>query len=272
MQLRGTVGVLTGASRGLGVVIAEHLARAGVDLALAARGESELQEQAERLRALGVRAIAVPTDVTRPDDLERLVEQTEAELGPVDLLVNNAGIERYRLFEDYALDEIEAIVKTNLVAAQWLTRLVLPGMIARRRGHIVNVASAAGKIGEPYNLNYCASKHGMVGFTWGLRAEMRARRTGVSASVVCPTFVSGQGMFHDWSKGAKPPLLAGVTTPDKVARAVVRAVEKDKAEIIVAPGLGPLVDVVHALSPDLGAAILGSAGVYRFLRRAVEGR
>jgi short-subunit dehydrogenase len=270
MQLEGTVGVLTGASRGLGVAIAEHLARAGVHLALAARSEAGLDQQAQRLRAYGVRVLPVPTDVTDPDQLERLVERTTAELGPIGLLVNNAGIELYRFFEDYTFQEIEAIVKTNLVAAQWLTKLVLPGMIERRCGHVVNVASAAGKIGEPYNLNYCASKHGLVGFTWGLRAEMRERATGVSASVVCPTFVSGQGMFHDWSRGARPPVLARATTPEKVAAAVVRAVVKDRAEIIVAPGLGALVDVVHALSPDLGAALLRRSGVYRFLRQAVH--
>lgn len=270
MELAGTVGILTGASRGLGVEVAEHLARAGVDLALAARSEAGLAEQAARLRALGVRALPVRADVTQPDDLQRLVERTEEELGPVGLLVNNAGVERYRFYEDYALGEIETIIKTNLIAAQWLTRLVLPGMIARGRGHIVNVASAAGKIGEPYNLNYCASKHGMIGFTWALRAEMRERRTGVSASVVCPTFVTGAGMFYDWSRGAAPPLLSRATTAAKVARAVVRAIRKDRAEIIVAPGLGPLIDVFHALSPDLGAALLRRAGVYRFLRRAVE--
>jgi uncharacterized protein len=134
MRLKGTVGILTGSSRGIGVYLAEALTRRGVRLALAARSKDELDEVTERVQSLGAHAIAIPTDVARREDLESLVERTTAELGPPDVLVNNAGIERYAEFHSYDLDLIERIIRVNVVAAEVLTRLVVPGMIDRARG------------------------------------------------------------------------------------------------------------------------------------------
>src|SRR5688572_20642916 len=119
MELRGTVGILTGASRGIGVYLAEALAQKGVDLALAARSAEDLETTAKSVRDLGVRVIAVPTDVTDRAALENLVSRTRDELGPVDILVNNAGIEHYDYFEEADLDRIESIIKTNLISAEW---------------------------------------------------------------------------------------------------------------------------------------------------------
>lgn len=270
MKLRGTVGILTGASRGIGVRIAEALAREGVNLALAARSAEDLEQTAARAQELGVRAVAVPTDVTKRADLETLVERARNELGPVDLLVNNAGIEHYVHYEEIDLDEIEAIMTTNVIAAQVLTRLVLPGMIERRRGHIVNVASLAGKTALPYNVVYASSKHALVGFSWSLREEVRPHGLGVS--VVCPSFVSDTGLFARWSKGRNAPKLAGMVGPDKVTRAVIKAIESDRAEIIVARGLGKVTDVVHAISPELTTGIARRSGVYDMLAKAASRR
>jgi short-subunit dehydrogenase len=269
MKLSGTVGIVTGASRGLGVVIAERLARAGVDLALAARSQDELEKVAGDVGRFGHRVIAVPTDVNKADDRIDLVQRTTEELGPPDLLVNNAGIERYGQFQ--TLDpqkDIADIITTNLISIEQLTRVVVPGMVDRRKGHIVNVASLAGKTGVPFNSVYSSTKHGLVGFTWSLREELRSY--GVGVSVVCPTFVTDEGMFSRWSQGAKPPSAARPVTPEEVADAVVKAVEHNKPEILVTKGLGKIADVLYALSPDLALSVSRRMGVFRFVRKATE--
>ncbi|MGH2753528.1 MAG: SDR family NAD(P)-dependent oxidoreductase [Actinomycetota bacterium] len=268
MDLRGTVGILTGASRGIGVYLAQELARKGVDLALAARSAEDLEATAKLMSDLGARSITVPTDVTRRSDLEELVARASDELGPVDLLVNNAGIEHYAYFEEADLDVIENVLKTNVIAAEWLTRLVLPDMVRRRKGHIANIASVAGKTAAPYNTVYSSSKHALVGFSWSLREEMK--RYGVGVSAICPGYVADAGMFYDWSQGEKPPGLTRTVTPEKVATRTVEAIEKDLAEVIVAPGVLKIVDVLHAISPRLTTIIARRSGGYAFLERGVK--
>lgn len=268
MQLKNTVGIVTGASRGIGVVLAEHLARKGVDLALAARSEADLEKTAEKVRVYGIRAITVPTDVTDNADLRTLVDRTTGELGPVDLLVNNAGIERYTRFVAHDPEMIEAILRTNVTAVELLTRFVLPGMVERRRGHIVNISSAAGKTAVPYNTVYSSSKHALVGFSWSLREEMKP--LGIGVSVVCPGFVSDTGMAHSWMNGRKAPKVAGMVSPQKVAEEMIRAIEKDRAEVIVSGGLGKIVDVFHAISPALTTSIARRSGLYAFLEKEAE--
>ena len=264
MQLNGAVAIITGASRGLGVFIAERLARKGMKLALAARSADDLAATAERLEPLGTQTIAVATDVTKRADLRRLVKRTNDELGPVDVLVNNAAIEKLARFPTIELDDIDAIIKTNVVALEVLTRLVVPSMIERRRGHIVNIASMAGKVSVPYNAVYASSKHAVVGFSWSLREELKPFGIGVSA--VCPTFVSEAGMYVQWAE-ERPPRATSTVTPDDVADATVKAIEKNRAEILVVPGLGKVADVLHAISPDLAAFGARRFGLYDFLAR-----
>ena len=269
MKLVGTVGIVTGASRGIGVSIAERLARSGVDLALAARSSEDLEKVAGDVGRFGHRVITVPTDVTKLDDLERLVQRTTDELGAPDLLVNNAGIERYGQFDTFDPEQdIADIIQTNLIAVEQLTRVVVPGMIERRGGHIVNISSMAGKIGVPFNSVYSSAKHGLVGFTWSLREELRGY--GIGVSVVCPTFVAEEGMFYRWSQGAKPPAVARPVTPREVADEVVKAVERDKAEVLVTKGLGKVVDVLYAASPDLALGLSRRLGLFRFIRKAAD--
>ena len=268
MELRGTVGIVTGASRGIGVYLAETLARKGVDLALAARSAEDLESTAKSVRDHGVRAITVPTDVTNRADLEKLVARANDELGPVDLLVNNAGVEHYDYFEEADLDRIESILKTNLVAAEWLTRLVLPEMVRRRKGHIANIASVAGKTAAPYNTVYSSSKHGLVGFSWSLREEMKPY--GIGVSVINPGYVGESGMFYDWSQGEAPPGLIKTVSPQKVADKTIEAIEKDKPEVNVTTGLANIVDVLHAISPRFTTYVARRTGAYKFLERGVK--
>lgn len=268
MELKGCVGILTGASRGIGVHIARELAQAGVRLALAARDRAGLEATAALVRDHGGEAVVVPTDVARLGDLENLVGQAEERLGPVDLLINNAGIERYADYTEVALEDIETIIEVNLLAPMRLTRLVVPGMVARGRGHVVNLASVAGKTAMPYNTTYSASKHGLVGFSWSLREELRPR--GVGVSVVCPAGVSEVGMWASWEEEGREPLTVRTVSPQRVARAVVRAVERNRAEVIVGNALLRSVDVLHALSPELTTRVARLSGAYDLFRSRWE--
>ncbi len=261
MDLRDRIVLITGASRGLGVDMAQAFARKGARLALAARSEDELGKVRADVEQMGAEAVDIPTDVSDLASLKKLVDQATSRLGPIDVLVNNAGIEQVCDFENMKLEDIEQIVQVNVVGLTWLTRLVAPSMVERRSGHIVNIASMAGLVPVPHNAVYSATKHAVVGLTRSLRAELGDHNVGVS--VVCPGFVEG-GMFQRW--GRKAPPMAGSVTPAQVAAAVVRAVEHNKAEISVNKGLGKISDWVTAVSPDLTINMMKRTGVAGFLR------
>ncbi|GIW18111.1 SDR family oxidoreductase [Tepidiforma sp.] len=231
-NLQDRVAVVTGASRGLGTYIAKELAGAGCHVVLAARTAPALESLAEEIRGMGRRALAVACDVADADSRRSLVSAAQAEFGRIDILVNNAGIEVTAHFEDQDDEELDRIIRVNLIAAMQLTRLVLPGMLERKRGHIVNIASLAGKVPVPYSSPYSASKAGLIAFTEGIRMEFRKR--GVSASAICPGFVAEAGMYADWERqtGAKATFLAGTVKPERVARDVVKAIRKDRPEML----------------------------------------
>ncbi|MDP1570872.1 MAG: SDR family NAD(P)-dependent oxidoreductase [Vicinamibacterales bacterium] len=178
-DLRGQRALVTGASRGLGLHIAERLAREGIALVLAARDREKLDQVAEKCRALGVRVEVVSADVARAEDRARLSKEAAA----IDILVNNAGIEVTQLLVDQSEDEVRAQIEINLVAPIELTRASLPAMIARGSGVIVNVSSMSGKSATPYNSVYAATKHGLVGLSSSLEVELHG--TGVHVGVVC---------------------------------------------------------------------------------------
>lgn len=231
-ELRGRNGILTGASRGLGVHMARALAREGVNLALAARSAHALEEVREEVLSLGVKAVALPTDLTEAAQVEALAEEAERELGSVDLLVNNAGVEFTAPYEEYPREKLHAAVNVNLLAAMLLTHAVLPGMLLRGRGHIVNISSLAGKIGFPCQTPYAATKAGLIMFTHSLRAELVDQPVGVS--VICPGFVADDGMYARRENiGWPAPAALKPTTTDKVVAAVIKAVKQNTAERIV---------------------------------------
>jgi short-subunit dehydrogenase len=260
-SLDGKVVLLTGASRGLGVDMARAFAARKARLALAARSAEELETVRKEIIATGATAVAIPADVGDQRSLKSLVEKTEQALGPIDVLVNNAGIEQVCEFEDMALEDIARIVQVNVTGLIWLTRLVLPSMIRRRSGHVVNLASVAGLTAVPHNAVYSASKHAVVGISRSLRAEMADH--GIGVSVVCPGFVDG-GMFSQW--GRKPPKMAGMVSPQSVAAAVVSAVERNRAEVVVNKGLGKITDWFVAVAPDFTIGVMNRTGVVGFLR------
>jgi short-subunit dehydrogenase len=259
-ELRGRIALVTGASGGLGAHLARRLAREGMNVALAARREPELSALAGELETLGVRAAALPADLSDLDQIDPLVERAEAALGPIDLLVNNAGVEASGAFTACTREELTSMVDLNLTAPMLLTHRVLAGMLARRRGHVVFISSLAGKIGPAYNEPYAATKAGLVGLTQSLRAEYLHEPVGFS--VICPGFIAGDGMYQRMvEEGVKSNRLMGETTVEKVTEATVRAIQRDLPEVIetgapvrpmlalaqVAPGL------VERIAPRFGA-------------------
>ncbi len=268
-DLRGRTAILTGASKGLGVYVARALAKEGTNLVLAARSVSALEAVREEVERLGVSAIAVPTDVGDRSALESLVERSQSEFGAIDILVNNAGIELTLAYHKLRPEEIEEMVRVNLIAPMHLTWLVLPGMLERGKGHIVNMSSLAGKAGPAYEEPYGATKAGLIGFTQSLRGTYR--RHGVSTSVVCPGFVE-DGMYAKTKQefGVEAPRRLGVSKPEAVARGVIRAIKKDLPEVIVNPGPIRWLLAASAMSPSLGEWILERTGAHAVFRKVAK--
>jgi short-subunit dehydrogenase len=260
-DLRGVNAIITGASRGIGPYIAKTLAAQGVNVALAARSAEKLEETRRACDALGVKAIAVATDVTSMDDLRGLVAAAERDLGAIDILVNNAGIEVKGTVADYTLEQVDGVLLTNLSAPIWLTKLVLPGMLARKRGAIVHMSSMAGKSAAPYNSIYSASKHALNGFSDSANYELDG--TGVHMSVVSPGFVGEAGMWAD--RGGKAPRMMSEVSPQKVADGVLKAV-RGAEQVLVTPGpIRPLLALAQ-LAPGLQKSIVKRMGVVTAMR------
>ena len=156
--------LVTGASHGIGPFIARALAKEGLNLVLAARSGDELEQLATSadIRATGVHVLTVPTDVTDRDALVALVSTAEHAFGSVDVLVNNAGGDLQREFHNYSADDVERMIRLNLTGPVELARLLLPGMLQHKQGHIVNISSVGGSVGFPYTEVYSAAKDGLL--------------------------------------------------------------------------------------------------------------
>ncbi|HRJ63448.1 MAG TPA: SDR family oxidoreductase, partial [Brevundimonas sp.] len=183
MSLTGHHAVVTGAGSGIGRATAERLAEAGCQVTLIGRHVARLNETADRIGDL---AFAATADVTDPDMLAAAIEVGRDRFGPIDILVNNAGAATSAPFLKTDAEALRAMLALNLEAPAEAARLVLPGMLTRRWGRIVNVASTAGLKGYPYVSAYVAAKHGLVGLTRALALEVAAK--GVTVNAVCPGF------------------------------------------------------------------------------------
>lgn len=253
----GNVAIVTGASRGLGVFMARALARKGCALVLAARSNDALVSVAQELEAEGTETLAVVTDVSKPQELQGLVNATIQRFGRIDVLVNNAGYDYALPYDQTELADILGMVEVNLTAPMMLTRLVLPEMLKRGRGHIVNIASLAGVMPSAYEELYTATKHGLVGFTRSLRASARDSGWPVSASVICPGFMEDAGLYEQMKKdyGVNAPAMMGSTRATDLGDAVVRAIEKDIPDILIMKGSPRLAVAALALAPRLFESI-----------------
>lgn len=265
-DLRGRNAILTGGSYGIGPYIARALAAEGVNVALAARSAGELRRVADDVSAAGVRAVAIPTDLTDAAARDALVDRATAELGPIDILVNNASIHHGGRLRTRSAAQIRDVLETNLVAPILLTRRVLDGMLERGRGHLVQITSLAGKVGLPFASLYTASKHGLVGFTHSLQGELKG--TGVHASSVCPGFVATDGMWVRFERRIHPAF--GLSRPERIARAVVHVIRRPRVEVVVNPlPVRPVIGT-WALMPGVGRGLFGLIGVDAFMRGAVR--
>jgi short-subunit dehydrogenase len=196
---------------------------------------------------LGARALAC--DLSRRDDVERLVEETAAD--GVDVLVANAAMPASGLLTELTLEQVDRMLEVNLRAPVALAHAIVPQMISRGRGHIVFISSIAGKTAAPASSIYSATKFGIRGFALGLRQDLRPH--GVGVSTVFPGFISDAGMYAD--TGIKLPPGVGTRTPEDVAAAVIRSIERNRAEIDVAPPTVRVGTTLAALAPQTAAAV-----------------
>ncbi len=225
MNLNGAVVVITGASRGIGAATARAAARRGASVGLIARDRNALEAVAGELSGASVVA---PADVTDRSSVDQAVALITDSLGPVDVLVNNAGAGGYAAVLEEDPDAFERLMALNYLGTVHATLAVLPTMATRRRGHIVNVASVAGRLGAPFEAAYSASKFAVVGFTESLAAEMAAFE--VACSLVEPgpvntSFTDTRGV--PFQRRYPRPLK-----PEQIADAVISAVERDRFEQI----------------------------------------
>lgn len=191
MQLAGAVVVITGASSGIGEATAGAFAKRGAKVVLAARRLDRLEALADRIERAGGRSLAVPVDVTARDQLAALPTVVAEAFGPADVLVNNAGIPGGGKLDELSFEQIERIVRVNVLGVMNATRVFLPGMLKRGRGHVVNVASIAGRFAAPGASVYTATKHAVVAFSEALNYEAEPR--GVLVTSVNPGLVRTEG-------------------------------------------------------------------------------
>jgi len=222
MNLDGARVLLTGATGGLGQAIARALSARGAALVLTGRRAEVLEPLAAEI---GGRAVA--SDLADPAAVDALL----AEAGEVDVLVANAGLPGSGGLHSFTVEEIDRALTVNLRAPMLLAQALSPLMVERGRGHLLFMSSLAGKAGAPGSSVYAATKFGLRGFGLALREDLASKNVGVS--VVLPGFIREAGMFAE--SGAKLPPFVGTKRPDDVARAVVKAIEQNRAEIDVAP-------------------------------------
>jgi len=247
MQISGSRVLLTGATGGLGQAIARALHARGGELILTGRRTDVLEPLAAELDA---RTLAV--DLSDPSEVDRLV----AEAGEVDILVANAALPASGRLDSFSVEEIDRALAVNLRAPIILAHAMAPAMVDRGRGHLLFMASLAGKAATPGSSIYNATKFGLRGFAASLRAELRKESVGVST--IFPGFIRDAGMFAD--SGATLPLGVGTRSPVDVARAVVSAIERNRGEVDVAPAHVRVATVFSGLAPEMSAALTRRIG------------
>jgi short-subunit dehydrogenase len=264
VELAGKRVLLSGATGGLGRAIAVELAGQGAFLVLSSRKSDELDRLAESLPGAAVRHVPVVADLAEPGAAEELVERA----GDLDGLVANAALPATGRLEHFSSDEVQRALRVNFESPILMARALGPKLAEKGEGHLVFIASLAGKVGSPRSSLYNATKFGLRGFAFGLREDLHPH--GVGVSVVSPGFVREAGMFAD--SGAKPPPGLGTTTPEKVAEAVVRAIREDRNEITVAPLRQRLAVEFGHRHPEFAARVQRRGGAERIAEDLAAGQ
>jgi 3-oxoacyl-[acyl-carrier protein] reductase len=210
--LAEAVALVTGGSRGIGLAIARRLGRMGAKLAICARHPSRLDSARQELAGVGVQALTAVADVTQAAEVAATLARVNTELGPIDILVNCAGLGIFGAFHERSELEWDTVLDTNLKSVFLMSRAVAPEMIRRRRGHIINISSLAGKNAFANGGLYCASKWGLMGLTQCMAEELRAH--GIRVSAICPGSVATEFSAHAGRDRDK------LLQPDDVAHAV----------------------------------------------------
>ncbi|SRR6266542_4628829 len=245
MELGDAVVVVTGASAGIGRATAVAFARAGSTVVASARREERLRELVGWIEGRGGRALAVPCDVSERSQIESMAERVQSEYGRCDVLVNNAGIPGGGPFAELSDKQVERIVGVDYLAVVWCTKAFLPTMLHSGRGHIVNVASLAGRFPVPGSSLYSSAKHAVVAFSEALHYEVAPR--GLRVTAVNPGLVATEGFPHADAVERGRKVLA----PEAVARLIVRVVETGKAPEVSIPRWLATLQAVRVLAPPL---------------------
>jgi short-subunit dehydrogenase len=263
--------LLTGASGGLGKYIARALATYGLNQALVAFPGKDLPPLKAELEENGISAYYLVADLRIKEERQRVVDEVSKTFGQIDILINNAGVEFTAPYHALSEDDINSVIEVNLEAPLQLTRLVVPHMLERGSGHIVNMSSLAGKAAPAYQEPYAATKSGLIAFTMSLRETYF--RSGVSASVICPGFVEA-GIYARLKEksGCSAPALLGTSRPEKVGRAVIRAIQNDSPQVIINPYPVRPIFALSEISPRLGAWVARAMGANEFFKRVYEAR
>jgi short-subunit dehydrogenase len=242
VQLEGSVVAVTGGSRGIGAAVAKAAAARGARVGLIARSAQDMDDV---LRVLNGKGVAATADVADRSATIDALDNVEASLGPIDVLVANAGIGAYGPLVDMSYEELERVVHVNVLGTMYAIRAVLPGMVQRRRGHVVTVGSIAGRIGSPFEAVYSATKFAGVGLTEALAVEVAPY--GVAVSLVNPGVVAtefGNARGHPYDRERPKPISA-----EAVADAVIAAIESGAAETYAPRAFRAAVVTRHLLPP-----------------------
>jgi short-subunit dehydrogenase len=262
--VRHSTVLLTGASGGIGQAIAQALAARGASLLLSGRRAEALEQLA---RSVGGRSL--PCDLSSREDVSRLGEAA-AEAG-VGILIANAAVPASGPLAELTLEQIDGMLEVNLRAPVALSRALIPGMTARRAGHLVFISSLQGKAATPSAPLYLATKFGLRGFALGMREDLRGH--GVGVSTVFPGFIRDAGMFAN--SGVKLPAGVGTRSPEDVADAVLKVIDEDRAELDVAPLPLRVGAAAAGLAPSLAATVsrrLGSHDIANAIAETQRGQ
>jgi short-subunit dehydrogenase len=262
--LQGQVALITGGSRGLGLLLARSFAREGCKIAICARDEQELERAREDLSGRGAQVLTQTCDLTQPDEIGRLVDAVTGHFGRVDILVNNAGIIQVGPLANMRLEDFEQAMNVMFWGPLRLTLAVLPQMLERKSGRIVNITSIGGKVSVPHLLPYCCAKFAAVALSEGLRAELS--HDGVMVTTIAPglmrtgshvnaEFKGDQDAEATWfGLGATLPLVS--MNAEDAAHEIVEATKRGEAERILSAPASALARL-HGLFPGLTADLLG---------------
>ena len=230
MDFKNRTVLVTGASSGIGREAATEFARLGADIVLVARRKEKLEQVENELKKFHVSTLVCPCDVSKKDQVEKMSKTVLKKFDSIDILVNNAGFAIYGSVSDLTIDEIESQMETNYFGMIYCIKNFLPSMLRQKSGHIVNVASVAASLGLPGIASYCASKFAMLGFSEGLKHELKD--TGVGITVVSPIMVRTDFFTH--SSFEKMPKYSPTSLSSKtVAKAILKAAGSPRLEIIV---------------------------------------